>query len=140
MSTGNQKQTAVLTTSGIALVVIQLFRLLFGGYLVGLDQFHYNDLESAISVFAIYSIIGILTTLYLLGRKKISILGLIALSILLLVMQIIYIGVYISTPFPDPSWHSPFLNLWATVANFLFPLLTLIFAIKIYREMKTGNI
>ena len=134
MSTGNQEQIAVLTTSGIALVVIQIFRLLFGGYLVGLDQYHYNDLESAISVFVIYSIVGILTSLYLLGKKKISLLGLIILSILLLVMQIIYIGVYVSAPFPDPSWHSPFLNWWATVANFLFPLLTLIFAIKIYRE------
>jgi len=134
MSTDNQKQTTVLTISGIALVVIQLFRLLFGGYLSGLDQFYYNDLESAISVFVIYSIVGILTTLYLLGKKKISLLGLIILSILLLVMQIIYIGVYVSTTTPDPSWHSPFLNWWATVANFLFPLLTLIIAIKIYRE------
>ena len=134
MSTGNQKQTAVLTMSGIALVVIQLFRLLFGGYLVGLDQYYYNDLESAISVFVIYSIIGILTTLYLLGKKKISLLGLIIFSILLLVMQVIYMNVYISALTPDPSWHSPFLNWWATVANFLFPLLTLIFAIKIYRE------
>ncbi len=134
MNTGNQKQTAVLTTSGIALVVIQLFRLLFGGYLSGLDQFHYSDLESAITVFAIYSIIGILTTLYLLGKKKISLLGLIAISIFLLVMETIYVGVYISTLTPDPSWHSPFAIWWATVANFLFPVLTLIFAIKIYRE------
>ncbi len=134
MNSENNKQTAVLTMSGIALVVIQLFRLLFGGYLIGLDQFHYNDLESAITVFGIYSIVGILTALYLLGKKKISLVGLIVLSLLLLVMQIIYIGVYVTAPIPDPSWHSPFLNWWATVANFLFPLLTVIFAIKIYRE------
>jgi hypothetical protein len=36
--------TEGLTSSGIALVVIQLFRLLFGGYLIGPDQFHYNDM------------------------------------------------------------------------------------------------
>jgi len=107
---------------------------MFGGYLIAFDQFHYNDLESAVTVFIIYSIVGILTTLYLLGKRKISLLGLIAISILLIIMQFLYIGIYVSTPYPDPSWHSPFAAWWATVSNFVFPLLTLIFAIKIYRE------
>ena len=139
MNLENKKVRVVLTMSGIAFVAIQLFRLLFGGYLIALDQFHYNDLESAISVFVIYSLVGILTTMFLLGKKKIGLYGLIVVSILLLVMQVVYIGVYISQPIPDPSWHSPFAALWLTVSNFLFPLLTLLIAIPLYREMKTSH-
>lgn len=119
---------------GTALVVTQLFRLLFGGYLIGLDQFHYTDLESAYSVLFIYVLIGIFTTLYLLGRRKSGLLGLLVLSVFLLIMQSLYIFIYFSATTPDPSWHSPLFQWWATVSNFLFPLLTLIFAIKVYRE------
>ncbi|MFW9911653.1 MAG: hypothetical protein ACFFEU_04225 [Candidatus Thorarchaeota archaeon] len=126
--------TEALTRSGIALVVTQLFRLLFGGYLIGLDQFHYNDIESALSVLLIYTVIGIFTTLFLLGRRKSGLLGLIALSIILLVMQSIYIVVYITQATPDPSWHSPFAIWWATLSNFMFPFLTLLFALEVYRE------
>jgi hypothetical protein len=128
------RQPDGLTRSGIALVVIQLFRLLFGGYLIGLDQYHYNDLESAVSVFLIYSIIGILTVLFLLGKRKLGLVGLIALSIILIIMESVYIIVYFSQTTPDSSWHSPLAIPWATVSNYLFPLLTLLFAIKIYRE------
>ncbi|MHA1928607.1 MAG: hypothetical protein ACTSV2_08540 [Candidatus Thorarchaeota archaeon] len=98
-----------------------------------MDQFYYNDLESAISVFLIYTIVGILTVLFLLGKRS-SLLGLIALSIILLVMQTIYIIVYFSVPVPDPSWHNPIASWWALVSNTLFPLLTLAFATKVYRE------
>jgi len=123
-----------LSTSAVALVVIQLFRMLFGGYLIGLDQFYYNDFESAVSVLMIYGLIGLLTALFLIGKKKIGLLGLIALSIILLIMQSVYIAVYISQTTPDPSWHSPFAIWWATLSNFFFPLLTLGFAMKVYRE------
>jgi hypothetical protein len=119
---------------GIALIVTQLFRLLFGGYLIGLDQFHYTDLESAYSVLFIYVLIGILTTLYLLGKRKFGLLGLIVLSVILLIMQSLYILIYFSVITPDPSWHSPLFQWWATMSNFLFPFLTLVFAFKVYRD------
>ncbi len=128
------EQTETLTRSGIALVVTQLFRLLFGGYLIGLDQFHYNDIESAVSVLMIYALVGILTTLFLAGRKKSGLLGLIALSIILIVMESIYVVVYISQTTPDPSWHSPFAIWWATASNYIFPILTLVFSAMVYRE------
>lgn len=134
MASSGIDQKEVLTTSAIALVVIQLFRLLFGGYLIGLDQFHYTDLESAYSVLFIYVLIGIFTSLFLLGRRKSGLLGLIALSVILLIMQSLYIFIYFSATTPDPSWHNPLFQWWATVSNFLFPLLTLVFAIKVYRE------
>ena len=134
MNANEIKQTEGLTRSGIALVVTQLFRLLFGGYLIGFDLYYYNDLESALSVFLIYAIVGILTTLFLMGKKKSGLVGLIALSVILIIMQSIYIIVYFSQPIPDPSWHNPIANWWATVSNYAFPLLTLAFAIKVYRE------
>ena len=133
MTAKETRQTEGLTITGIALVVTQLFRMLFGGYLIGFDLYFYSDLESALSVFMIYAIISIFTAMFLLGRKS-GILGLIALSIILIIMQTIYILVYFSQPVPDPSWHSPIASWWATVSNFLFPLLTLVFAIKVYRE------
>ena len=123
-----------LTVSGIALVVTQLFRLLFGGYLIGFDLYHYNDLESALTVLFIYVIIGVLTALFLIGKKKAGLFGLIALSIILLIMETLYIAVYFSTPSPDPSWHDPLASWWASVSNYLFPLITLVLAVKVYKE------
>jgi hypothetical protein len=134
MIANESKQTDGLTKYGMALVVTQLFRLLFGGYLIGLDQFHYTDLESAYSVLFIYLLIGIFTTMFIMGKRKYGLLGLIALSVILIIMQSLYIIIYFSATIPDPSWHNPLFQLWATVSNFLFPLLTLVFAIKIYRE------
>ena len=129
-------KTIVLTNIGIALVVTQLFRMLFGGYLIAFDQFYYNDLESASTVFGIYIIIGILTTMFLVGKRKGGLIGLIVLSFILLIMETIYIGVYISAAVPDPSWHDPFASWWSLVSNYLFPLLTLLFGVKAYREIK----
>ena len=126
--------TEGLSVYGIALVVIQLFRLLFGGYLIGFDWYFYNDLESAVSVFMIYTLVGILTVLFLIGKKRIGILGLIGLSIVLLIMETLYIIFYISQPVPDPSWHDPFYSWWSLVSNYAFPFLTLVFAIIVYRE------
>jgi hypothetical protein len=139
MSVDEIKQTEGLTRSGIALVVTQLFRLLFGGYLVGLDQFHYNDLESAWTVFGIYALIGVLTTLFLIGKKKPGLLGLIALSIILVIMETVYIIIYVSAPTSDPSWHDPFVSWWALVSNYAFPLLTLLLAYRVYREDQAGE-
>ncbi|MFW9850321.1 MAG: hypothetical protein ACFFF4_14410 [Candidatus Thorarchaeota archaeon] len=134
MNESNSAQTNVLSVSGLALVVTQLFRMLFGGYLIGFDLYHYNDPESAVSVLLIYVIVGILTVLFLIGKKRIGLLGLIALSIILLLMETIFVAVYFSQPVPDPSWHDPLANWLASALNYIFPLLTLVFAIKINRE------
>lgn len=99
-----------------------------------MDQFHYNDLESAFTVFLIYGIIGLLTVLLLLGKKRIALGGLIVLSVILLIMESVYMAVYFSQAVPDPSLHDPTAIWWATVANYLFPLLTLVLAIKVVRE------
>jgi hypothetical protein len=134
MNENENRQTEALMRSGLALVVTQLFRLLFGGYLIGFDLYYYNDLDSAFSVFLIYVIVGIFTTLFLMGRKKSGLIGLIALSVILIIMESIYIIVYFSSPTPDPSWHNPLTSLWASTLNYAFPILTLAFSIKVYRE------
>jgi hypothetical protein len=128
-------QTEGLSKYGIALVVTQLFRLLFGGYLIGLDQFHYTDLESAYSVLFIYFLIGIFTTMFMMGKRKYGLLGLIALSVILIIMQSLYLIIYFSATTPDPSWHNPLFQWWATVSNFLFPLITMLFGLKVYNEL-----
>ena len=61
-----------LTWSGKALVVTLFFRLLFGGYLAGMDQYSFNDVESALSVLLIYGLIGIFATLFLLVSSQLS--------------------------------------------------------------------
>jgi hypothetical protein len=58
-----------LTRSGKVLVVTLLFRLLFGGYLIGMDQYRFNDVESALTVLLIYGLIGLFATLFLLGIR-----------------------------------------------------------------------
>ena len=134
MGVNEATENQALTNCGIALVVTQLFRMLFGGYLAGLDQFYYNDLESVWTVFGTYVLIGILTALFLVGRRRPGLLGLIALSVILVIMESLYIFIYVTAPVPDPSWHDPFASWWALVSNYAFPLLTLLLALRVYRE------
>jgi len=68
------------------------------------------------------------------GRKKPGLYGLIALSVFLLLMETIYIVVFISAIIPDPSWHDPFASWWSLVSNYMFPLLTLVFSVRVYKE------
>jgi hypothetical protein len=137
MKTGTNQLPEVLSRNEQALIVTQLFRLLFGGYLAGLDQYHYTDLESAWTVSLLYGLVGLLTVFFLMGKKKPAIFGLIALSLFFLVMESIYTVVYFAQPVPDPSLHDPTAIWWATAASYLFPLLTLGFALGVYRELRT---
>ena len=134
MGQANSSLTGTLSTDAVVLVIIQIFRLLFGGYLIGFDLYYYNDPESAWSVFILYAIVGILTTLLLLGRKKPALIGLIVMSVVLLLMESIYMMVYYSQAIPDPSLHDPAANWLATISNYVFPLLSLVFAIRVYKE------
>ena len=134
MSENGINQKEILSTSAIVLVAIQLFRLLFGGYLIGFDLYFYDDPESAITVFLIYFIIGVFTVFLLIGKKKAGLIGLIALSGILLIMQFVYLIVFYSQTTIDPSLHDPGKNLIATIANLLFPIFTLGIAIKVLRE------
>ena len=123
-----------LTGIGKALVVLLLFRLLFAGYLIGLDQFHFNDIESALTVLLIYCLIGIFAALFLLG-KRYGLTGIIGLEIIFLTLQSIFIVATLGQ-IADVGLHNPLNNWWATLLMYLFSLLTLVFSIRVFRETK----
>ncbi len=133
MNNGQSNQPLSLSRTSFILLVTMLFYLLFAGFLIGVDLFHYNDPESAISVLIIYGLMGGLTSLFIAG-KKYSLIGLIVITAILLVAQVGYMVVYATAPVTDPSAHDPFANLLVTVLNSLFPLLTLILGLQIRRE------
>jgi hypothetical protein len=121
-----------LTWSIKALVVTLFFRLFFGGYLIGLDQYLFNDVESALTVLLIYGLIAIFAALFLLG-KRYGVIGVIGLDVIFIILQSMFIIVTLSQ-IADAGLHDPLANWWATLLMYLFSLLTLIFAIKIYKE------
>jgi hypothetical protein len=133
MNTNETKQMDPLTNSGLALVVTQLFRLIFGGFLMGKDLYEFHDFESAITVLLIYGLIAILTALFLQGRRN-GLIGLVALSAILILLQTIYVIAFLAQPTVDPSIHDPIANWWATLLTYVFPLLTIAFAMKVNRE------
>ena len=59
-----------LTWNSKALMATLLFRLLFGGYVVAMDQYSLNDPESAITVVAIYALIELLQLCFCLDNDS----------------------------------------------------------------------
>jgi hypothetical protein len=121
-----------LTRSGKALVLTLFFRLLFGGYLIGMDQYRFNDVESALTVLLIYGLVGVFASLFLTG-KRYGLLGLIVLDVIFIVFQSVFVVLALSRVI-DPGLHDPLVNWWGTLLMFLFSLLTITFSLKAYRE------
>ena len=123
-----------ITGNGRTLVTILLFRILFGGYIIGMDQYHFNDTESALTVLLIFLLLAIFTTLFLFG-KKIGLVGIIGLESIFLVLNSTFLILTFSQ-IADTGMHNPVDNWWATVIRYIFSILTLVFSIKAYREYK----
>ena len=123
-----------LSGSGKALVVTLLFRLLFGGYIAGMDQYHFNDVESALTVLLIYGLIGVFAALFLIG-KRIGLIGVIGLDVVFISLQVIFTIATLSQ-IADAGLHDPLANWWTNLLMYVFSLLTLAFAIRVYRETK----
>jgi ABC-type transport system involved in cytochrome c biogenesis permease subunit len=123
-----------LTWNSKALVMTLLFRLLFGGYIIGLDQYHFNDFESVLIVLLIYGLIAIFTALFLLGIS-LGLMGIIGLDVILIILQSLFIIVTLGQ-IAEPDLHDPLSNWWATLLMYSFSLLTLIFSIRTYRESR----
>lgn len=126
-----------LTDTAKALVVTLLFRFLFGGYLAGMDQYSFNDVESALTVLLIYSLLAIFAVLFLLG-KRFGVLGIIGLDAVFIVLQVGFIAASLAN-LADAGLHDPISNLWATISMVLFSVLTLILAVRLYHENKTSG-
>ncbi len=124
--------TVKLTWNSKALIATLLFRLLFGGYLIGMDQYRFNDVESALTVLVIYGLMAIFATLFLLGKRR-GLLGIIGLDVIFIILQAVFTIVTL-TQMVDAGLHNALDNWWATLLMYLFSVLTLIFAIKTYRE------
>ena len=121
-----------LTKNGKALIMTLLFRLLFGGYIVGVDQYHFNDFESAVTVVVIYALVGIFGAMFLFG-KRYGLVGMIALETVFIILNSIFMVVSLGQ-IADAGMHNPIDNWWTTILRYLFSLLTLVFAIKTYKE------
>jgi hypothetical protein len=121
-----------LSGNGKVLVVTLLFRLLFGGYLIGMDQYRFDDAESALTVLLIYVLLGIFVTLFLLG-KRYGLVGIIGLEAIFITLNSVFIIVSLGQT-AYAGMHDSVANSWATLLRYLFSILTLIFSIKAYRE------
>ena len=136
MSTSKTKNGHIveLTGNGKALVVTLLFRLLFGGYVVGMDQYHFNDHESALTVLVIYGLLGTFATMFLLG-KRVGLIGIIGLESIFITLNSVFLIATLGQ-IADAGMHDPLNNWWATSLRYLFSILTLIFSIRTYRETR----
>jgi succinate-acetate transporter protein len=127
-----------LTWNGKALVTTVLFRLIFGGYVVAMDQYSFNDTNSALTVLAIFLLLGIFTTLFLFD-KKIGLFGVIGLESVFLVLNAVFLILALGG-MTDAGLHDPVANWWATVLRFVFSILTLVFALMAYRETRKKDL
>ena len=126
-----------LTWNGKALIMTLLFRLLFGGYVVGMDQFLFNDNESALTVLLIYVLMAIFVTLFILG-KRYGLISLIALETIFIVLNSVFLILTLGQ-ITDAGMHNPLDNWWTTLLRFSFSILTLVLSFRTYRETKKGN-
>ena len=117
------------------LTIILLFRFLFGGYIGGMDQYLFNDIDSASTVILIYALTGVLFSLYLFG-KKIALKLLISLETTYLFLNILYSALSIGQII-DPGVHDPLTNIGLTFIQIIFSLLTLAYLIKTNRANNT---
>ena len=122
------------TWNGKALVVTLLFRLLFGGYVIGMDQYNFNDLESAWTVLVIYALIAFFASLFLFGNK-IGLMGVIGVEGVFIVLNSVFLVLTLAQ-ITDAGMHDPLDNWWATLLRYLFSILTLVFSVRTYRETK----
>ena len=125
-----------LTASGKALIVTLLFRLFFGGYLIGMDQYRFNDVESALTVSVIYILLGVFAALFLMGNRR-GIIALMGLEGAVIVLNSAFIVASLSG-LTDAGPHNPLENWLATLLRYIFSLLTLIFSIRVYRDQHTS--
>ena len=97
-----------LTSNGKVVVVTSLFRMIFGGYLIGNDLYRYNDANSALQVLFIYGVIGLFATLFIVGKRygRLGLLGLIGWDVIFIGAQFVFTFLSVSK-LVDPGLHDP---------------------------------
>jgi hypothetical protein len=129
-----QGEKMELKKNGKILIVITLFRLLFGGYLVGNDLYLFSDAESTLQVLIIYALIGLLATLVIAG-KRFALFCLIGLDILFLIAQLTFTILSLSNLL-DPGLNDPLTNWWSSILMVFLSLKSLIISFKAIRETR----
>jgi len=122
------------TRFGRVVIVTSLFRLLYGGYLIGNDLYRFDDGNSALQVLFIYTLVGFFTTLFVSGKKS-GLFCLIGLDSLFIIAQVIFIFLSLSKLI-DPGLHDPLRNWWSMLFMIFFSLMSLIFSLKTIRESR----
>ena len=120
------------TWNSKVLTIMLLFRFLFGGYIAGMDQYLFNDIDSAWTVVTIYVLTGIFFSLYLYGRLS-GLKALIGLDAVFFSLNLLYTALSVGRII-DPGLHDPFADVWLTLIQISFSLVTLVYSIKLYRE------
>jgi hypothetical protein len=113
------------------LTIILFFRFLFGGYIAGMDQYLFNDIDSARTVLLIHALIGVLFSLYLFGRR-IGIKVLMYVEAIYLLLNLVYSALSIGQVI-DPGLHDPLADIWLTLMQVMFSVLTL-YSMKVNKE------
>jgi len=129
-----------LTRNGKVVVVTSLFRMIFGGYLIGNDLYRFNDANSALEVLLIYGVIGIFAALFIVSKRhgRFGLLGLIGWDFLFIGAQFVFTFLSVSK-LVDPGLHDPLTNWWSLLLMFSFSLVTLIFSLRAYREINLST-
>ncbi len=129
-----------LTRNGKGVVVTSLFRMIFGGYLIGNDLYRLNDANSALEVLLIYGAIGLFATLFIVSKRhgRFGLLGLMGWDVLFIGAQFAFTILSVTESI-DPCLHDPVTNWLNLVLMFSFSLITLIFSLRAYREIKLST-
>ncbi len=121
-----------LSMAGRALMVVIGVRLVFGLYLALNDHFSYHDTTSAVTVLAIYVLLGGFALMFLYGRRS-GLWLLLGLSAVLIIAHTVF-AVMDLTGVTDAGLHGVANNPWPTVLRYVFFLATLGFGVKALRE------
>jgi len=97
-----------------------------------MDQYLFNDIDSTWTVLTIHALMGVLFSLYLLGRK-IGIKALMYVEAIYLFLNLVYSTLSIGQVI-DPGLHDPLADVWLTMIQIIFSAVTLYYVIKINRE------
>jgi hypothetical protein len=129
-----------LTRNGKVVVVTSLFRMIFGGYLIGNDLYRFNDANSALEVLLIYGVISLFAALFIVSKRhgRLGLLGLIGWDVLFIGAQFVFTFLSV-TKLTDPGLHDPVSNWSNLVLMFSFSLVTLIFSLRAYREINLST-
>ena len=114
------------------LTIILFFRFLFAGYIAGMDQYLFNDPDSARTVLLLHALMVALFSMYLLGRRT-GIKALMYVEAFYLFLNLAYSALSIGQVF-DPGLHDPLADVGLTLMQVMFSALTLYYTIKINRE------